>query len=624
MPDLQPTLEHALRVDEEDSAKRLAGLQATADRIMVALLTAMVLATLSIWIWGLNRGFDILDEGFYALMVQRPMDYPYSSTFHVIVSKFHTLTGNRIIDLRVLQMLSIMVSTPVLTLGFWSWLAPRVTGLSSRGRTISLLFSILGGELFYAIFPPDISYNGLTYFLCICSAGLIFFSYRGVGKEASHQRLLLAGCGLLQGLLMFVKIPAFGALLVVTLLWISLNRSRVVSLITYLSGIALSLAIFFSIFLPLNQVPKYFEFFKTMLSVPNAHSFAALAQSYRAELFASSIFIAKDLGVSLFLIAICAYLGVQTAARTNSKLVRACFAILPIGVVTGTLLALQNHWQFYDWYLMLYATALLIAEVILLREMTSNNKSSTRRSFEPVLGFLFVISLPFCSSFGTTNPILVQAATCFSPICLALGAMSFSSSKSVDSVLNRSILIVGFAGLLFARYIYGYVYHPYCLWETLFAQTRDASALPNLKGMRLSDKALDSFIQVNDVLKRGNFHSGDPVVALYNLPGVVYAVGGRAPASAWMRSDPSDKGLRPIWFREIGDKEKGPLFLLTTWDPGPSTLRYMHESGLSFPSELELLGTTVLRPYMDVDRGTDDRYLGGEIRIYKRKTTTGE
>ena len=72
---------------------------------------------LSVVIWGLNKGFDITDEGYYLLGYQDGQEIGYSpSGFQYVIRGFFGWMALDIINVRILRLIISLISVLLLTI----------------------------------------------------------------------------------------------------------------------------------------------------------------------------------------------------------------------------------------------------------------------------------------------------------------------------------------------------------------------------------------------------------------------------------------------------------------------------------------------------------------------------
>jgi hypothetical protein len=624
---MQSSKQHPIFLSATDDALPAGDLKQDAGIPDLALLVAvslMLMIVIGCSLWGLNRGFDILDEGFYMLMTSSPQEYACSSSFHFVLAKLPNIISSAVPNLRLVQVISQLVSSAVLVMGFWrlmvsKWFVPTKTQLCT-----SIVFTALGSFLFQAIFPPDMSYNGLTYFCIFSSFGLLFAGGSAAMSRRAESKYLTAAAGFLCGFVFFIKFSASIISLAMALLWLILNVKERRLWACYLIGLVISPIVFFCLFeTPLQYKEQVLETIK-LASVATPFSPTTLIHTYTEDFIATTSTIWQNLKFCFFSPVLGAILTISLIGRVKLSVGKwLSWTIAVLGMAPVFFLARLSDELLNGWYSIIYAALLLYLSVIGLFMMGGANGKIARPNRLAFTSIMLLFVLPFACSVGTSNPILLQVTTCLPPVFLALFALSLKTFPDFCSSAYRSVLIAGMSLLVFFLFIHGYLYHPYLLGDSLINQKCDAGNLRNLRGLKLGKEAHQFLTSTSTILEKGGFCPGDPILALYNMPGVVYAVGGTAPSVAWLFSTAGFENYRPVWFHDIRAKVQDKLFVLTSWEPALKTQKSLQKAGINFPNEFELIGTTQMKSYVDgygfMNRGAGDHYLGGEVRVYKWK-----
>ncbi|GAA0880900.1 hypothetical protein GCM10009119_38700 [Algoriphagus jejuensis] len=162
---------------------------------MVKLLASASVVCILIVLAGVNRGFDISDEGLYVLLAD-PLQNNIAGIFNydLFFKLFFQITGHSfsLAELRIIRLISYFVGALALA-GFWK-------NIQEESRLSAEIFCIafLGLLVGYAFLPPSLSYNSLTVVLVCCWLKLIS------QKQLSLKSLLLLG--LVLGFLVYIKV----------------------------------------------------------------------------------------------------------------------------------------------------------------------------------------------------------------------------------------------------------------------------------------------------------------------------------------------------------------------------------------------------------------------------------
>jgi len=129
---------------------------------------------LGVLIWGLDRGFDALVEGFYMLSAQNPHIYPTFSSFHFLLNKIPPFVANELLRYRIVEIGGRILSACLLAFGFLRWSKPSL-GFSLSKQMFVVGMTLVGTLFSLCFFPRTCSYNGLATIFMVACTGLMFF-----------------------------------------------------------------------------------------------------------------------------------------------------------------------------------------------------------------------------------------------------------------------------------------------------------------------------------------------------------------------------------------------------------------------------------------------------------------
>ncbi len=219
-----------------------------------------------------------------------------------------------------------------------------------------------------------------------------------------------------------------------------------------------------------------------------------------------------------------------------------------------------------------------------------------RRSIAPAhpAGFwLFIVwlaALPFATAAGTTHKININALLHAAPMSAASAILAASLDRRLGKNLALPAVCLVLAALGFAQFFSGSIAAPYrtaAKWEQV------VPVEVGVPGTVLKlDAATAACIEgTKSALQGAGFQPGDDILALYGLPGLVYAVGGVSPRKPWFFDDHGPEGdeanLRSLkWIPAEGIKSA--LVFQTNADP--RVPKQLAECGVDFPSGYEKIG----------------------------------
>lgn len=594
------------------------------DLFDLLLLVAVVITTLFLTatvFWGLNRGFDLTDEGYYLVLASNPAKYAGVSAFHFLLSKLPNLTTSKLIDLRIFQLLGQIVSCLLLSYGFWQMNWSNSFRPTKTQLAISVFFTVLASFLLQAIFPPSLSYNGLTYFLIFSSFGLLFAAAGVPSGKANLPVLLSCISGFLCVFELPVKFTAGVLSVFLGFAWLCINKNQRSLLTSYSLGLFAGAVFFLCVIQTPLQFQEQLEQIRCYATMTTTHSPGAILRTNLLNIKTTLETGWVNFGFVLLVPALSATLAIL-AAKSKLPAKKYVIGLLASACLLPSLFLISTkNGAYYLSYVDVQISVSLGMSVLLIFALTRYTHGfrliSHHLQFLSSLAILFV--LPLVCSFGSANPLPFQLVSCMSPVFLALSAISLKVLTGAVAAPFRFALIGGLTSLVITVFLNGYIHHPYLLYGSLEEQRYDASDLPNLRGVKLSKDSLNFLSSTYEILTQNGYQPGDPIMSLFDIPGAVYALGGTEVGSPWLLSLASFKDFRPRWYRSCRKDVTDKLFVLNSWELSAQTRKSLLEAGFDFPSDFELVGMTDMKPYSYglQSSGTGDRYLVGKVRLYR-------
>jgi hypothetical protein len=185
-----------------------------------------------------------------------------------------------------------------------------------------------------------------------------------------------------------------------------------------------------------------------------------------------------------------------------------------------------------------------------------------------------LLLMPLIGSFGT-NTGLVEKAVDNLPMWFAVMLVllhDFSRIETIPYDFRKSGLgafITFVVAITAVQIVYGYVLHPYHLRENLLQQKYEVANSTRLAGLKLDRETANFYQALVGVLEeQTNYQQKDAVIGLFNIPGMVYAVGGLSPGKAYFpRVAKLEATCRAISLTEMKDLDQAiilSMFELTT------------------------------------------------------------
>jgi hypothetical protein len=222
-----------------------------------------------------------------------------------------------------------------------------------------------------------------------------------------------------------------------------------------------------------------------------------------------------------------------------------------------------------------------------------------RKAINPVhlggilLFLLWLVVLPFVTAAGTTHRIFINALLHAAP----LSAATLLLASSLDKDIRRGIVVptvcLVIVGLGFSQFFTGFVLSPYRT-APKWTQTVPVEIGVPSTVLKVDPLTAEFIGQTRQALAKAGFKPGDDILALYGLPGLVYAVGGVSPQKPWFFNDHEPDGdeanLRALK-RIPAQRIRESFFLWTDGDDRAAS--QLSACGIQITGEFEKVGETV-------------------------------
>ena len=619
-------------------------------RWQTALLAVPALATVAclagvvrFLVWTSNRGLDITDEGFCYLGARYPGDPRMTVTSHYLLSPLFAATGWNVPVYRVTGFAITVIAAFVLAAGLdavrrrldpesprsWTYVAAEAAAIG--------VGSLLGNS--WLLTSP--SYNTITNWgLSIGAAATMVAAARGEADRVTSAWLALLGLALgFVFLAKFTAAIAAGAVFAgVLLAWpLAPARVRVRWLAAAAAGFALALAFYFAVFQSpagwLRAVRLGLWGAATQSPLHRAGAATRYYLEWRDDVVLAWL---KDFGPVFYTLTALA-IAIRLVPPDRWLGGRAVRVVAWAGVAYAAYVAAVHVRDYppslyqYDVTRLFFGWMLLLGPLALawrgsrvagggLREAGSKDpayeddggrtdvgRTDGGRVFRPgttnrTLAFAWTLivvmlfALPFCGSVGTGNPLQYgmryTLAPWFALLALALGRLSAPARV-------RWAVPVGLAVLSAYAAVYlvkGPLEAPYRLLTGIRGQTEDTPIGAPASIVKL-DPVLHAFItDVRRAALDTGFRPGDDILGLYDMPGIVYALGGRSPGTIWWTM--GYPGSRTVMERAValaGPDRLRRAYILQT-KASTEWLQSLTPLGVNFPDDYVLGGTFTI-PY---------------------------
>ena len=568
-----------------------------------AVTVLLVLAVLAVMLWALPRGFDITDEGFYLQNFRYSAEYEASfSTFHLIVVRMFGLANASVVTVRVVGLGAAVLGAGVFGLNLAAWLRNNTATRRWVGRPgLAVSFVMLGALLVFSVFPRAISYNGVTSLFLLLSAAAVLAALRRGPARATWKLLVI---GFVLGLDVFVKASSaallfIGAVVLLAWCWRSCSWRVLVRAAVLLGlGLALGLGLYFAVVQPFGLWHRNFVQEMAALQSQGHYGMADLLPTYLISAAKALGFLLFPLGPVLAALTGLAWWWPHRVPAAWHKL-----AALMIGGGLGAFLAveaLRRHWYSNAISSNLETLPLLLALVALAALLVATQRRSHAPLAPPVAApaatdqqwpvGLWLLMLPLLAAAGTINDLrlnlLVDMAPWFGLLLLLVSQLRLALLPA----WVPAALLLASAGYAAEQTIWGVLWTPYNLAATMAEQTEPLHAAGVTGTLQVDPRTLAFVDQVEKLLSAGGFRPGDPLLAFYDLPGLVYLCGGVSPGAAWFFPKRDARNCHAL---DITTQPLRKACILLNQPLGPELRSCLHEHGLAFPENYRLVGTVL-------------------------------
>ena len=522
---------------ETDALKVLLGLVPIASLVVVVIYLP----------WAFQRGFDITDEGYALLSAMRPGDnlLPTNGFFHwytrlLLEASDGSLFGFRVAGLLLVLGSGLFFSVQVMRI------VERVTPIRVTAimRGASVAFMLLATTGYYALALPSPNYNLLNLVGVLVAAGAML---RALGRPEDtevHRCLWLLIAGLCIGFCTWIKWPTGIAMFIVLVplailwAWLPLGDSKrslrngVGAALCLIAGgvvgITVNLVVIQSPLETWNQLNGGLGY---LLPLGSNHGDGIVRRTIQQLGELKDAFVERYLWGPVVL----AVLGVVLAAvagRTPKAIRRTggVFVALVLVMIVGTILVgdavggVHGHDSLF-----LNACAWLLFSLIFTAFLLRNGSGELRLLVFPML---LMIAMPFLYAAGTGSPLAMTGSGCTIGLFAATAVLLMIAGSRLEQPLVPTLGLAGMS-IVIAASIVTAGGDPYRLAEPIWNQNVPVPIGPEGHEVLLDETTADALLTLRGIADQAGFETGDDVLALMSMPGIVAMLGGRSPATPW-------------------------------------------------------------------------------------------
>ena len=485
----------------------------------------MTYVLLNVLLTNTGRGFDITDEGYYLLSATHPGDVlaPTNGFFFLPAAGLLDLVGGDIAAFRRIGILLLLAASILLGNGLRLCLQ-TLTGRALGARSAWLGALMIGALSYYTIGILTPSYNLLTLLGIMLAYGCLLH-----GIEAAPRRRLgwLIGAGVATTFTLVSKWPSGIVLAAGLSAWLVLwpvhgSDGRWKRLGALWSGIAIALLACMVFIAPSDAIRRFNDGWTFLSGLASPHADGVLVR-YAGQL-GGVLLLALEMALIPLLI-------ITTSSRGRR-----------LGITWWPVLTFIWFAGLWWW------TGTVIDRTILLTIMISwllvtvgcrwalaLERRRPADASNPAIGLIVLafIALPFVFAVGTGTSLPRTAGSATIGLICAIMLLMWSGARSTGS--RTAVPITAFLlAIVVCSGTMNWQVAPY-RQNTMY----DLQHTETVIGVDGGKIALDVdsaafFTTLRGTAEDNDFTTGMDVIGVMNMPGVVYALGGRAPGIPWL------------------------------------------------------------------------------------------
>lgn len=533
------------------------------------LLTTLFVVIVCIIIWGMNKGFDLSDEGLHMHLLTYPTEAGKRGGYQWFFSWMHL----SILGAKTVRLVLMLLSAGVFSWGMWCWMATN-DYFKEKTNIYNLLtlFAFIGIGTFvnFAQQPRTLSYNTLTLVCMQLIVGLFLYANALYKQRRPLWQLAAVVFSILPILYLLYEAKFSAAislvllLIFVQILWLISEKPSFKGFLVWLiAGFA---ALIFIIMLycfikKISPFELYNNLYYTLWEHLNdykqgkspakaRHNIIYVLISYYNSSYKAISAAIFDNAVIIALFAI--VFGLHRFIKSRLTFPKNNYAyyltillmIAILGLYSSEIITEKWHingdkFNKNAFNLYLFTLACLIASCVALinkQAISQFFSSHSRREILLVCFMLFMI--PIGGAAGTNNALPLQ---CTQQVYAWFGIfflLTYYIAKQTEFALPQRIWLLVISLFAFSQIYYGYIYNAFRINGSLFDQKYEIKNLPNAKGMLFDIRTKTMMQKIDGLLhERTNFTEGTPIVALTYSPGLVYLLGGISPFSPYYKNE---------------------------------------------------------------------------------------
>lgn len=465
--------------------------------VLLIFLIILVVAKLIFIVNTINMGFDVTDEGWFLLNLNFPdKDTSAFSQMHKVVNMWFPFLEFNVVNVRLLRLVLEMFSMVFLAICTLQYAKNKGTQVSVNQYVFIIFFMLLG--LYTSAFSRNLGYFELTFVLLAISVGFYLLQH----KRKSFVLAALLGC--LQSWIFLCKFSSGILSFLLFAVLLSFFEKSLRKSIVYFIGFAFA----FTLFLWHEQLSfsMWWESFNHGLITASLLGYGItdlIEHVYLKELIAVVIlaiglrwlfsFLIQKEWKNYFAFLMCAFIDTVS------------FVLIFPDPITF----LGRYSVSHGWYMLSFLP--LIFCVMLIRDIKNSPE------------LLILLLIPFIAIAGSDTVFSINLFSVLYPTLLFLAVRI--SDKKLLPVVTLFLIVITSGAFIFNAAINPYRIHTSILDQDVEITTQQGESIYVDDSLSVFYNSLS--IQLQDVEKPS------PLVALYDLPGMVYLLGHYSPETPW-------------------------------------------------------------------------------------------
>ncbi len=556
-------------------------------------LFQIVIALILFIIYGLDKGFDLTDESFLAMIILDPENSPPAFTYHKLLNLILMPFSPGLITFRLIRLVLSVGGGLVLGYFVSKWIHHRYKNpLLDHFALICIgLLAVLHG---YALYPQTISYNNLSQLWLVLFTALLFKRDIAESKAKNQVDLVL---GLLMFLLFITKITSAIALLPFWLISITVQDSRIGFDIKRIGHAMFWFGLGFLFFFLLHSL-----FIQSIVSwLSNFKELARLAPRSLSEMmhqYFLDIIDSLSSEVLLLVIPLVAILLVEffkhkiqeISAKWPIKLYElfvVCIYILFLLAISNNAYIIGGNIQYFKLHITILGLLLLVFGQWFIAFLRGN-KESFKEGISKYWILILLFILPAIGSVGTDNDLVIQITQHMFSWIILIVLLLEDQKKDGGFTFHRITLVAVLVVIMTVQIFDGSFLRPYRIKGGALAQTESIKV--GNSQMKVDPEIHRTISELRNLMQTKTDFDEDPVISLTGMPGLSYLLDGKTIGNSWTKNGLAEANCFN-WKRHTEMDLSRTVIISDDIPKIPvANIRCMQEIGIPFPDDYVRIG----------------------------------